>query len=167
MKYKTRIDPARHYGTPLYGVWASMKYRCSNPKSISYKNYGGRGISVCDEWAADYATFYAWALKNGYKKGLQIDRVNNDLGYAPENCRWVSRETNCNNKSNNVHVEYDGKRYTAAQFAREYGLKYDFVLRCVRKHFCGEQILRTRLKPCKRSWSVEQRRSKFLSQLSK
>lgn len=78
----------------LYGVWAGMHYRCSNPHHMHYKNYGGRGIGVCEEWN-DYAVFREWALANGYdeiaKKGAcTLDRINNDGWYTPDNCRWVS-----------------------------------------------------------------------------
>lgn len=102
--FKTRYDYSHklkscgchHNGktnNPLYNVWSSMKQRCNNPNSKSYPNYGGRGIKVCAAWK-DSNDFISWAEVNGYKKGLQLDRVNNDLGYSPCNCRFVDSRTN-------------------------------------------------------------------------
>lgn len=75
----------------LYKVWQGMKTRCYNGKFIYYKNYGGRGISICDKWKYNFLTFYKWAINNGYQEGLTIDRTNNDGNYEPNNCRWVTR----------------------------------------------------------------------------
>ena len=68
-----------------------MKTRCYNPNFIYYCNYGGRGIIICDEWLNDFKAFYEWAINNGYKEGLTIDRINNDGIYEPSNCRWITR----------------------------------------------------------------------------
>ena len=75
----------------LYKVWQGMKTRCYNPNFIYYCNYGGRGIMICDEWKNDFSKFYEWAINNGYKEGLTIDRINNDGNYEPDNCRWITR----------------------------------------------------------------------------
>ena len=81
----------------LYGVWNSMKQRCSNPKTKQYNDYGGRGIKVCKEWVKSYITFRDWAVLNGYAKGLCIDRTDNDAGYNPGNCRWATYSVNLQN----------------------------------------------------------------------
>lgn len=80
--------------TPLYKVWCGMKGRCSNENNKGYNDYGGRGIKICDEWVNDFETFYNWAIENGFKKGLVIDRKNNDMGYFPNNCHWVTQMEN-------------------------------------------------------------------------
>ena len=89
--------------TRLYRVFRDMKNRCYNKNSPDYKNYGGRGIKICDEWLNDFTAFNKWAFENGYdenapKMACTIDRINNDLGYSPENCRWVDIATQNRNK---------------------------------------------------------------------
>ena len=87
----------------LYRIYNGMKSRCYNEKQASYPNYGGRGITICDEWLHSFAVFQEWALANGYSEDLSIDRIDNDVGYSPENCRWVTRtEQNENTRSNNL-----------------------------------------------------------------
>lgn len=93
----------------LYCVWVNMKKRCSNPIAHNYHRYGGRGITVCDEWLHDFQAFYDWAIANGYDENAPygqctIDRIDNDRGYGPDNCRWVDTATQNRNKSNNRKV---------------------------------------------------------------
>ena len=78
------------FGTPLYGVWGKIVQRCTNPNNPRWNEYGGRGITVCEEWRKSPEKFCEWSKANGYKAGLQIDRINPDLGYSPENCRWIT-----------------------------------------------------------------------------
>lgn len=94
-------------GTLLCKVWKSMIRRCTE-SAYEKHLYFGKGIKVCDEWINDYFAFKDWALKNGYKKGLQIDRQDNSKGYQPNNCRWVTSEVNCNNRDNTFFVKYRG-----------------------------------------------------------
>ena len=95
----------RHSGTKLYRIWDAFKSRCYNPNVKDYRIYGGRGITVCDEWRCNFLTFREWAWKNGYKEGLQIDRIDNDKGYSPSNCRFVTRKEQMRNRRNNVYFE--------------------------------------------------------------
>ena len=78
----------------LYAVWSAMKNRCNNPNDRNYFRYGGRGIFVCDEWQNDYGAFRDWCYEHGYRKGLELDRENNDGGYTPDNCRFVTHREN-------------------------------------------------------------------------
>ena len=100
----------------LYDVWVNMKARCYNTKDTSYHNYGGRGITICSEWLENFKCFYDWAISNGYKKGLEIDRIDNDGDYTHTNCRFVTSQDNSlnkripsNNKSGYRNVYYDKK----------------------------------------------------------
>ena len=90
-------------GHPLYSRWNNMKSRCHNPNNPSYKDYGARGITVCDEWRNDFKAFYDWSMANGYQDDLTIDRTDNDRGYSPDNCRWVTMEVQCTNRRDYDH----------------------------------------------------------------
>lgn len=97
---KLALDHTTHGGrkTRLYSIWVGMRRRCYEETSVSYKNYGGRGISICDEWRNDFSAFRAWALKNGYDDSLSIDRINNDWNYEPRNCRWATPKEQAANR---------------------------------------------------------------------
>ena len=124
----------------LLAVWRSMMFRCESPKSNRYHIYGGRGIKVCDEWH-DIDVFTDWALANGYQHGLTIDRIDVDGMYCPENCRFVSKKEQANNKRTNVFLEYNGERKTIADWSRATGIPYGTLMYRVRKHWRPEDIL--------------------------
>lgn len=89
-------------GHSLYNRWREMRYRCYNPNNQSYKFYGKRGITVCEEWRTDFLIFYNWCMLNGYKKELQLDRKNNDGNYEPGNCRFITPIKNSKNRRKQV-----------------------------------------------------------------
>jgi hypothetical protein len=93
--------------TRLYRILYSMAGRCEDPKHPSYDNYGARGITVCEEWRRDPRCFQEWAIANGYEEGLSIDRINNDLGYFPENCRWATSWEQAQNRRTTVYNGHD------------------------------------------------------------
>ena len=113
--------------TLLYKVWRDIRTRCENPNSTAYHRYGGRGIEMCDEWKM-FEKFKDWAIKSGYSKDLTIDRINNDVGYNPDNCRWVDWKTQGNNRSTNRNIEFNGHMHTIAEWARILGVN-DSTLR--------------------------------------
>lgn len=133
---------------PLYGVWCNVKTRCYNANTERYKDYGGRGIEMCNEWKNDFSSFYKWAVENGWEKGLLLDRINNDGWYSPDNCRFVNYFVNARNRrllcSNNTsgfhgvtkqtesnqwgaHIGYNYKQYFLGYFAtpKEAAIAYD------------------------------------------
>lgn len=103
-------------------IYNGMKARCYNSNTPEYKNYGGRGIKICDEWLDNYWNFENWAINNGYKNNLSIDRINNDENYEPNNCRWATRIQQQNNTRNNKFVIYKGERKTIAEWSRIIGV---------------------------------------------
>lgn len=140
-----KISKHGKYQTPLYKVWISMKQRCYNPESKSYKDYGGRGIKICREWKESYPAFEKWANENGYKNGLSIDRINNDRGYSPNNCRWTDSITQANNKRNVTLITFNGDTDTISNMARKYGLRPCVVTRRLYRSWTVEKALTTPL----------------------
>lgn len=105
----------------LHRVWGNMKDRCENKNCKSFPNYGGRGISVCDEWH-NFQNFYDWAVLAGYADGLSLDRIDVNGGYCPDNCRWATSKTQANNQRNNHKIEYEGNTHTISEWAELYGI---------------------------------------------
>ena len=110
--------------TRLYHIWLSMRRRCSEKDKANAERYSKRGIRVCDEWQKDFTPFYNWAMKNGYSDSLTIDRIDNDKGYYPENCRWITIAEQQSNKSNNVHVLYNGEEWCLRTLCQKINFPY-------------------------------------------
>ena len=107
--------------TRLYGVWASMRKRCYNQNDTRYERYGLRGIQVCEEWRNDFQKFYDWSIQNGYKIGLSIDRIDNNKGYFPDNCRWVTNKVQSRNNGRTVYLTINGEKKPLADWCDEFG----------------------------------------------
>ena len=125
MKGRRNRYPKKEYKR-LYEIYHGIKKRCYNKNCDRYKDYGGRGISMCDEWLNNGVdSFIDWAFANGYADNLTIDRIDNDGNYEPTNCRWVTNKENCLNKRETLYVEYKGVRKPLRIWCDELGLKYD------------------------------------------
>ena len=118
-----------------------MKQRCYNKNDMHYNEYGSRGIVVCDEWKHDFMNFYNWAIENGYKENLTIDRIDVNGNYEPSNCKWsTTKQQNCN-KRNNIYLTYKGKTQTIAQWCNELKLKRSIVYIRHRQGLSDEECL--------------------------
>lgn len=115
--------------TRLHNVWKSMKGRCYTKSCSGYENYGGRGITVCEEWRNDFSAFYEWSIANGYKEvedhsKYTLDRIDVNGNYEPSNCRWVDMKVQCNNKRNNARYMFDGELLTLRDISQRTGANY-------------------------------------------
>ncbi|MGU3372802.1 hypothetical protein [Bacillus mycoides] len=116
--------------------------RCNNRENKSFKDYGARGIQVTREWLEDFMIFREWALKNGYKEGLSIDRIDAEKGYYPDNCRWVTRDVQANNKRSNILINYKGREQTLKQWCKELNLNYSTIhTRITRRNYSPIEAL--------------------------
>ena len=111
----------------IYNIYGLMVSRCYNPSNQAYKDYGGRGIKICQEWLDDRSKFYDWSLANGYKSEYSIDRIDNNKDYCPENCRWTDIYTQANNKRNSLKIFYKGKEQTLKEWCDELELPYKTI----------------------------------------
>jgi hypothetical protein len=139
----------------LQNIYVNLKQRCYNLKSTFYKNYGGRGITVCDEWldsemydgrsTKGWIAFKNWALSNGYADDLTIDRIDNSKGYCPENCHWVIMRTQQNNRRSNRLVTFKGKTQSLANWCRELNLNYDTIKCRIKRNWTVEKAFETKV----------------------
>lgn len=144
LKAEKTAEQSRTHGLskhPLYHVMVDMMDRCYNPRAQEYKNYGKRGITICDEWRNDYGSFVRWGLEHGYAKGLQIDRIDNSKGYSPSNCRFVTPSVNANNRRNTVMIEVRGQVLPCAEAARIYNISPETIRRRYRAGMRGEKLI--------------------------
>ena len=122
-KEQTRVANTIHgqTGSRLYIIWKSMRARCENPHNHDYGYYGGRGITVCEEWH-DFANFMQWAERTGYQENLTLDRIEVNEGYNPVNCRWVTMHEQNRNRRNNVNITYHGVTRCLSDWAATFGI---------------------------------------------
>lgn len=150
--YREEVRPTQRYEhgygkTRIYGVYGKMKERCYNPKNPSYHRYGGRGITMCDEWLNDPKAFCEWAYANGYKEDAPygectVDRIDNNKGYSPDNCRIVNEKVQANNRSTNFLIEHNGETKTLAQWRDYFGMtQYQAYHNLVEKHRSIQDII--------------------------
>ena len=137
---KERIRKRHGYTTHsgasrLYHTWSGMIQRCTNKNDKYYYNYGGRGIKVCDDWKKDFVSFKDWALENGYSEDLFIDRIDNDKGYFPDNCRWATRRQQQNNLRCNVKYQFaDGRILTNSDMCKILSVSKNTVDNRIKSH---------------------------------
>ena len=111
-----------------------MRQRCYNPKNKRYKEYGARGVTVCEEWLNNFEAFYEWAIANGYRDNLTIDREDANKNYEPSNCRWITAKEQANNKRNNNYITYNGETHTIAEWAEIYNIKYSTLYQRINRY---------------------------------
>lgn len=127
-------------GTRLYHIWKSMRERCNNPNTNRHHIYHDRGIRICKEWD-DFSVFREWALSNGYNETLTIDRINGNLGYHPDNCRWATYTEQANNSSNAKMITYNGKTQSQSEWGRELGINHSTISDRAKKGWSVERVL--------------------------
>ena len=127
---ETTSKPHKKHGeslTRLYKIWSSMKYRCKRKRGKDYYRYTLRGITVCEEWQA-YENFRNWSLANGYADDLTIDRIDNDKGYSPDNCRWATHKQQGLNKRTTKYITIGNETLTAVEWSERTGIAYATIL---------------------------------------
>ena len=129
--------------TKIYRTWRNMKTRCFNPNDEFFEDYGGRGITVCDEWSDDFRTFAKWAFDNGYDESLTIERIDNNGDYEPSNCKWATLLEQGRNKRNNNWLSIDGKEKTLSEWARESNIPLSTLANRVYRGEEGKKLLRS------------------------
>lgn len=125
----------------LYGIWKGIIRRCTNANDIGWKNYGARGICVCDNWRNDFESFKNWALSNGYSNSLSIDRIDVNGNYCPENCRWANKKDQANNTRVNHRITFKGITHTIAEWAAETGMSDELILWRINNGMTVEEAL--------------------------
>lgn len=111
--------------TRLHNIWGGIKVRCYNKNHKSFKNYGARGIKMCDLWKNSFVMFYQWAINNGYNDNLTIERKDVNKDYCPENCKWITKSEQCNNRRNTHKINYHGEEHNLKEWSQILGIKYD------------------------------------------
>lgn len=146
------VQNKKKFRYPTNKTLTAMKSRCYNETNVRYKQYGGRGIKVCDEWLDvknGFKNFYEWSLQNGWKEGLTIERIDINKGYCPENCKWIPLFEQASNTSRNRFITYNGKTLTLSQWARELGISVKNLSNRIYKGWSIEKAFNTPIKKIK------------------
>lgn len=128
---------------PAYSIWLGIKQRCLSPLCCAYRDYGGRGITICEEWKNNPKVFVEWALENGYEKGLTIERIDVNGNYEPNNCKWITRYEQVSNRRNTIYISYRGKNIAPSKEWQKYAVSANVNYRT----FLGRII---------RDWDIEE-----------
>jgi hypothetical protein len=155
---KERMTKHGFSKTPIEQVRNSMMKRCYNPKNAQYKDYGGRGITVCEEWRTNPVSFYIWAIQTGYdntrhnntRNKFSLDRINNDGPYSPDNCRWATRTEQGRNKRSNHLITYNGEAKTMKEWSEITGVSYSTLRSRKNSGWSDEKTIAT---PKLETWS--------------
>lgn len=127
--------------TRIYKIYQGLIQRCYNSNNPAYKNYGGRGIKVCDEWKNDFLSFYNWAINNGYNNELTLDRINNNGNYKPNNCRWVTVKKQSNNRRSNHYITYNGETHSISEWSSILKIPYSMLNHRIQRKWDIEKAL--------------------------
>jgi hypothetical protein len=131
---KNRKDLQGKSKTKLYSVYYSILDRCNNPNNKAYNHYGARGIKTCCEWENSFENFYTWSLSNGYQDGLTLERIDNNKGYSPSNCKWISQTEQLLNRRTTLYATIKGETKTLKEWSETSGIKYA-TLRCRKTNY--------------------------------
>ena len=146
-KEQDRINLTKHHShkmsdTRIYNEWQGMLDRCFNRNNNRWARYGGRGITVCDDWKSDFQSFYKWAIANGYQDDLTIDRIDNDGDYCPDNCRWATCKEQARNRSTNIDITIGNSTRTLMEWCEIFQLNYKAIYRRYKRNGnCGLEDL--------------------------
>ncbi len=126
---------------PLYESWLGMRNRCYWPQHNRFEHYGGKGIKVCDEWRDDFEVFYKWGIANGWKKGLQIDRKENDKDYCPDNCKFSTVKQQARNRTTNVKLTVNGITKIAIEWAEEVNINPSIIYSRLKRGYSHQEAV--------------------------
>lgn len=155
-QYKHGLSHSR-----INGIYRQIKGRCFRKTNPAFPKYGGRGITICDDWLGDngFINFYNWSMDNGYADNLTLDRINTDGNYEPSNCRWADWIVQQNNRTNNINITHNGETHTLSEWARLKNIRYGILLKRYKRGWNPYEMLNypkgTRLKDIRKSTQGE------------
>lgn len=135
-------------GTKLYAVWLTMKQRCYNPNDKHYKWYGAKGVTVCPAWLDNPVEFVNWCLRNGYKDGLTLDRIDTEGNYSPDNCRFITMSAQQRNKSSCKYITFNGETHTVQEWAEKLNITPSTLRSRFNKGWSTERALTESVRRC-------------------